>query len=75
MLPNRQVAAKCGASHADNVELIKCLLVAETSGSYVSYVLCTVCAIYSSLRERERDATIAALSKLATATAASSAAA
>lgn len=55
MLPNRQVASKCGASHADNVELIKCVLVA-TSVSSVSSLLC--------VQNAARDAA-AALSKLA----------
>lgn len=53
MLPNRQGAPKCDASHADNVELIKCVLVADF------VVLCPVSCVQSAAR----DAT-AALSKL-----------
>lgn len=60
MLPNRQVASKCGASHADNVELIKCVLVATSVSSSVLSTLC-VCVC---LENAARDAT-AALSKLA----------
>lgn len=43
MLPNRQVASKCGASHADNVELIKCVLVATSVSSSVLCV-CRECS-------------------------------